>query len=626
MNIMQKIKQNLCLFALIFILSISFSNFAYAQAYTKLFDLNGGRDVHSTNYLTFGSDGKLYGLISRGGSHNLGTIFSYDPTPGVTTPYVDLHDFDSLATGTVPNGSLTLDSDGKLYGLTSAGGANGNGIIFSYNPGAVTPYSYLSDLPSQMRFSDGSLSTETTLYSYGSLTFGSDGKLYGITYRGLVYSYDLTLGTYTALANIAEDFFGSLTLGSDGKFYGLGHYKIFSCDTAAISCSVLYSLSLPGGDSLTFGSDGKLYGKYSDSSNGVFSYDLSSSIFTQILSARGGLHGSFILGSNGKFYYTITNSGSNDKIVVYDPAPGATTPYKVLYNFIIGSIDGSWPLGTLALSSAGKLYGMTAAGGANGLGVIFSYNLIPDAPISPIATLGSAQISVSWTAPNSNGTAISEYRVYNASNNSLVATSATTSAVVTISSTGTYSYYITAVNSGGESDHSVNTTPLTITISEVLPGGSISSPDAPVSPIATPGAAQISLSWTTPSDGGTAITKYGIYDASNGSLVKTATETKTIITNLINGTSYSYYITAFNWAGESSHSIIVSAIPNASIVPVVSKSCPKGDANGDCRVDILDFNILMVNWEKKGINIADFDESGLVDILDFNILMVNWSK
>jgi hypothetical protein len=50
-----------------------------------------------------------------------------------------------------------------------------------------------------------------------------------------------------------------------------------------------------------------------------------------------------------------------------------------------------------------------------------------------------------------------------------------------------------------------------------------------------------------------------------------------------------------------------------------------GDANHDGRVDILDFNLLMVNWGSLvPNNIADFNRDGRVDILDFNLLMVNW--
>ena len=52
-----------------------------------------------------------------------------------------------------------------------------------------------------------------------------------------------------------------------------------------------------------------------------------------------------------------------------------------------------------------------------------------------------------------------------------------------------------------------------------------------------------------------------------------------------------------------------------------------GDVTGDGNIDILDFNLLMINWgsnpQKKA---ADLNGDGKVDIFDFNTLMVNWSK
>jgi len=51
-----------------------------------------------------------------------------------------------------------------------------------------------------------------------------------------------------------------------------------------------------------------------------------------------------------------------------------------------------------------------------------------------------------------------------------------------------------------------------------------------------------------------------------------------------------------------------------------------GDANNDGKVDIIDFNLLMVNWGNNPTNLAaDLNGDGKVDIFDFNILMVNWT-
>ncbi len=52
-----------------------------------------------------------------------------------------------------------------------------------------------------------------------------------------------------------------------------------------------------------------------------------------------------------------------------------------------------------------------------------------------------------------------------------------------------------------------------------------------------------------------------------------------------------------------------------------------GDINDDGKVDIFDFNLLMVNWGDSPANLAaDLDDNGRVDISDFNLLIVNWIK
>lgn len=58
---------------------------------------------------------------------------------------------------------------------------------------------------------------------------------------------------------------------------------------------------------------------------------------------------------------------------------------------------------------------------------------------------------------------------------------------------------------------------------------------------------------------------------------------------------------------------------------VVTTTVKIGDFNNDNKVDILDFNTLMINWGATGTNVADLNKDGKVDILDFNILMVNWT-
>lgn len=66
--------------------------------------------------------------------------------------------------------------------------------------------------------------------------------------------------------------------------------------------------------------------------------------------------------------------------------------------------------------------------------------------------------------------------------------------------------------------------------------------------------------------------------------------------------------------------IFREALP--SILPAELRDA---DINQDGKVDILDFNILMVNWRTPLVLRADITVDGVVDIFDFNIMMVQWS-
>ena len=60
---------------------------------------------------------------------------------------------------------------------------------------------------------------------------------------------------------------------------------------------------------------------------------------------------------------------------------------------------------------------------------------------------------------------------------------------------------------------------------------------------------------------------------------------------------------------------------------ILGATTSKGDATGDSKVDVLDFNTLLIQWGKTGTGLtADFDGNGTIDIFDFNLLLINWSK
>ena len=100
-------------------------------------------------------------------------------------------------------------------------------------------------------------------------------------------------------------------------------------------------------------------------------------------------------------------------------------------------------------------------------------------------------------------------------------------------------------------------------------------PSAPSAPTATSGDGQVSLSWTAPANGGSAITDYEIdYSSDNGSTWTTfsdgvsATASATV-TGLTNGTSYKFRTRAINTAGTSA-----SSAASAAVIPAAVASAP----------------------------------------------------
>jgi uncharacterized repeat protein (TIGR03803 family) len=85
----------------------------------------GPQGFAPTGSLTL-SGSTLYGMTTAGGVNNEGTIFSVPVTGGTPT---FLYNFDGT-NGATPYGSLIL-SGTNLYGMTSAGGVDGAGAIFA---------------------------------------------------------------------------------------------------------------------------------------------------------------------------------------------------------------------------------------------------------------------------------------------------------------------------------------------------------------------------------------------------------------------------------------------------------------------------------------------------------------
>jgi len=219
--------------------SITFTGPVGGRTYQILHEFTGSTsDGSQPTYLQFALSGStLYGMTSNGGTNDSGTIFSIE-TDG--SGFSILKSFDSGSgagnSGNTPHGSLTL-SGNTLYGMTTYGGTNNDGTIFSIDTDGsdfTVLYNFLG-----YTSSDGANPTGDLLLS--------DGVLYGMTdmggssssKHGTIFKIDINGDNYEVLRKFeqydGEDPHGGLVISGDtlyGMTYrgGSGLGLVFSMD------------------------------------------------------------------------------------------------------------------------------------------------------------------------------------------------------------------------------------------------------------------------------------------------------------------------------------------------------------------------------------------------------------
>src|SRR5262245_26682556 len=139
----------------------------------------------------------LVGLTSNGGEQGGGTVFSMKNNGSNFSVIKGFANW-----GTSPNGDLYKDADGNFYGMMNTGGTYGSGTIFKMtSSGAVTILRHLNSA------TDGATPN-------GELIKGTDGNLYGMTTTGGTNGYGTifkisTTGTFTMLRHFSFSTDGS---------------------------------------------------------------------------------------------------------------------------------------------------------------------------------------------------------------------------------------------------------------------------------------------------------------------------------------------------------------------------------------------------------------------------------
>jgi uncharacterized repeat protein (TIGR03803 family) len=193
----------------------------YSFVWGLAYSFDGTSGAYPNGSIIMAANGKLYGMTSEGGTNDKGVVFEYD-YPASPRVFTKLVDFDGTS-GANPQGSFIEASDGKLYATTKNGGANNMGTIIYYNPATG----------SLIRHFDKVIDFNGTngKFPMGDLVEAEDGILYGLTSEGgtndcgTLFEYDLNSGILTVRYNFSSTWGknpkGSLTIGTDGRLFGL---------------------------------------------------------------------------------------------------------------------------------------------------------------------------------------------------------------------------------------------------------------------------------------------------------------------------------------------------------------------------------------------------------------------
>jgi uncharacterized repeat protein (TIGR03803 family) len=358
-----------------------------------LASFNGADGTNPVTGLVMGSSGNLYGTADFGGALGYGTVFELAAGSGTITALASFN----ATNGADPSGAVNMDSSGNLYGTTWAGGASGVGTVFQLARGSNTITALAS------------FSGNNGENPEGGVTIDGSGNLYGTTYYGgscgdgTVVELAHGSGTITALFSFNDngDAPGGLVMDGSANLYGatysggvFGDGTLFELAQGSGTITALAVFNGANGanpvGSLVMDSSGNLYGEASAggaSGDGtVFELAHGSGTITTLASFNGSNGqspaGGLMMDISGNLYGTTSAGGAAGDGTVFELARGSST-ITTLASF--SGSNGQNPEGGVIEDSSGNLCGTTYSGGTYGVGTVFELA----AGSSTITTLAS---------------------------------------------------------------------------------------------------------------------------------------------------------------------------------------------------------------------------------------------
>jgi uncharacterized repeat protein (TIGR03803 family) len=356
---------------------------------TVIYQFQGGNDgaFPNSSKLLLASDGSLYGVTLDGGTSGNGTVFHLVLPAGTPTwTETAIYNFTGGADGGNPQTDLVADSNGVLYGTTTAGGRGcggaGCGTVFSLTPPAKTGGRWaLKTLHAFAGGNDGAVpisgvTLAPTGQVFGTTTQGGSTTACGGAGCGVVFeltppapggkAWAETLIHKFVLPSFGATAYGSLYLDGSGNLFGATTAGgTYGCGTPPLTgCGTTFLLSPPA-----------------PNQNGY--------IFKRLHDESGGIDGSYpngdlAAGAGGVLAGTTYGGGYDCPVcagTVFElvpPSPGGTWAQTGKYLFKGPPTDGSGPSAGVVAGTSGSFIGTTGAGGSTGLGTVFE--IIPTTP------------------------------------------------------------------------------------------------------------------------------------------------------------------------------------------------------------------------------------------------------
>ncbi len=208
------------------------------QFFTTLHSFNFTNGANPFGGLVKGLDGSLYGTATGGGTSSNGTVFKLTPGPGSGT-FTSLFSFNGT-NGRRPTSPLLQLVDGSFYGTTELGGSNALGTVFRFttNGGVTSLFSFNGTNGAQPR---AGLALGPDGFLYGATPYGGISFAGPNTGRGTLFKIS-TNGTFTPLLQFNDTNGatprGELVFDRNGRLHGvtmmggaLARGTIFQADT-----------------------------------------------------------------------------------------------------------------------------------------------------------------------------------------------------------------------------------------------------------------------------------------------------------------------------------------------------------------------------------------------------------